>query len=548
MGATFLVRAAGLVFCLITFAAAQSITGITPFTGQAGDVVTIHGSGFPANPAQATVKFGPNRAPVLTATSTQLTVQIPYGQPLGPTSVTVNGSSGRAFITTTRSKIAVPPNPAAGCQPCACACSCPDQNSSPCVSQGAYLGGSPGNATGNGNIYGERGEFFQTVTDLSIPGRPGAAPAVQFAVKRQYRSAAVNSGPLGNKWDHNYFENLQVEADGSVVHHNGLGRNDLYLKNDAGAFVAPPEFYTTLTHNSDGSYSLLFKDRTLKQFDSTGKIQRTADRNGNALTFSYNSQGELATVTDTLGRPINYAYDANGRLTQITDFIGRTVTYAYDAAGNLVSVTTPAVTGTPNGNDFPAGKTTRYTYDSKHLLLTITRPNETAASGPPVLQNSYDSNGRVIAQTYGGTNASGSAAGGTYTYSYTPLNSGVISDDPNLPVMTTQQVDRNGNQTQYDFNRLGYPLAVRQYTRGLRPADPPVFVTTMHYNADGRLAQTTLPAGNLIQYAYDEGNPDRFQQGNLLQETRLPDASRGGDQAFLTTTYTYEPLFNHTSP
>jgi RHS repeat-associated protein len=548
MCAKFVLRAAGLTSCLINLAAAQSITGITPFTGQVGDVVTINGSGFPTSLGQIVVKFGPNRAPLLTATATQLTVRVPHGQPLGPTSVTVNDSSGRAFITTTRSKIALPPNPAAACQGCACACSCPEPNSSPCVTRGAYLGGSPG----NGDIYGERGEFFQTVTDLSIPGRPGAAPVVQFTVQRQYRSAAVNNGAMASKWDHNYFENLQVEADGSVVHHNGLGRNDLYLVNNLGSFVAPPEFYTQLTHNPppDNTYILQYRDHATKEFDSTGKLLKITDRNGNSLTFIYNPQGQLVKIRDTLDTPahlrdINYSYDGNGRLTQIIDFIGRKITYAYDSSGNLVSVTTPAVTGTPNGNDFPAGKTTAYTYDANHRLLTITRPNETSSSGPPVLQNSYDSNGRVISQIYGGTNASGSLAGGTYTYTYTPLNQGVNSDDPNLAVMTTQQVDRNGNKTQYDFNRLGYPVARREYTRGLRPIDPQVYVTTMRYNADGRLAQTTLPAGNSIQYTYDEGNWDRFQQGNMLQETRLPDAARGGDQAFLTTTYTYEAVFNH---
>jgi YD repeat-containing protein len=302
-----------------------------------------------------------------------------------------------------------------------------------------------------------------------------------------------------------------VDPDGSIVHHNGLGRNDLYLLNNVGELVAPPEFYTQLTHNADGSYSLQYKDQTVKQFDQTGKIQKITDRNRNSLGFSYNSRGELATVTDTLGRPISYSYDASRRLTQITDFIGRKVTYAYDATGNLVSATTPVVTGTPNGDDFPSGKTTRYTYDSNHQLLTITRPNESASTGPPVLQNTYDSNGRVISQVYGGTNASGSLAGGTYTYTYTPANQGVNSDDPNLVVITTQQVDRkqldgNGNVTQYDFNRLGYPLAIREYTRGLRPpsTDPPVYLTTMRYNADGRLTQIIMAARNTFQYTYDD--------------------------------------------
>ena len=48
------------------------------------------------------------------------------------------------------------------------------------------------------------------------------------------------------------------------------------------------------------------------------------------------------------------------------DYLGRTVTFTYDANGNLSSVTTPAVTGTPTGNNFPNGMTTRYTYDANH--------------------------------------------------------------------------------------------------------------------------------------------------------------------------------------
>jgi len=46
--------------------------------------------------------------------------------------------------------------------------------------------------------------------------------------------------------------------------------------------------------------------------------------------------------------------------------------------GDLASVTSPPVTGTPNGNDFPLGKTTAYTYSTgylddreNHLLLSV---------------------------------------------------------------------------------------------------------------------------------------------------------------------------------
>src|SRR5204863_113762 len=77
------------------------------------------------------------------------------------------------------------------------------------------------------------------------------------------------------------------------------------------------------------------------------------------------------------------------------------------------------------------------------------------------------------------------------------------------------------------------------------PTDPLAYVTTFTYNADGRLLDKVMPQGNAIQYTYDEGNPDRFQRGNLLKQTRVPDATRGGDQTAITTTYSYEAVFNH---
>ena len=50
--------------------------------------------------------------------------------------------------------------------------------------------------------------------------------------------------------------------------------------------------------------------------------------------------------------------------------------------GDLKSVTSPPVTGTPNGNDFPDGKTTTYTYSTgytndaeNHLLLSVIDAN-----------------------------------------------------------------------------------------------------------------------------------------------------------------------------
>jgi len=113
--------------------------------------------------------------------------------------------------------------------------------------------------------------------------------------------------------------------------------------------------------------------------------------------------------------------------------------------------------------------------------------------------------------------------------------------DPDDPVGRTRLTDRNGNIKEFEYNFLGYPLVIREFTR---PTDPPFYETRMAYNADGQLLQKIFPERNRIEYTYDEGNPDRHQQGNLLRETRFLDPARGGDQAALITTYTYEPRFN----
>lgn len=361
-------------------------------------------------------------------------------------------------------------------------CECP-----PCAGGGQHSGGSKGGRSGN--IYSERGEFFQYETDLTIPGRVACKPSMEYSFQREYRAQINTNGPLGRNWNHNYFERLILQADGSVQHDNGLDRRgDRYRPDGAEDFISPPEFFTGLNKNPDDSFTLRFHNGSSKHFDAEGKLIKLRDRNDNFMTFHYDADGRLARVNDTLGRDIVYRYLTtpgvnNGRLAEIEDFIGRKVKFSYDIRGDLVEVTSPAVTGTPNGNDFPQGKTTRYTYSSgfadfnlNHNLLTVTRPNEVDAGGPPVLINEYGATpgafdfDKVISQTYGGTNISGIPAGGMFTYTYTQLIPPPHTLNPNLIVSRTRETDRNGNIEEYEYNLLGYPLVRREFTnRDIRP-------------------------------------------------------------------------------
>jgi YD repeat-containing protein len=416
------------------------------------------------------------------------------------------------------------------------------------------------------------GESDQEMTFLDIP-----STGFDYQFSMAYRSGWLASGPLGHNWDFSYDRRLVVVTAqdlteirgsyptanvGDVLRLDGLDRGDLYVHNPDGSYTDPAGFFTQLVHNGDGTYRERDSAGNIVTYaapagDGISQMTSLADRDGNTMTFQYNSLGQLTTVNDTLGRPITYTYNSQGELSQVQDFSGRSLTFQYDNQGNPISVTTPPVTGTPNANDFPQGKTTRYTYSSGYSderlnreLLTVTQPNEVAGGGPPQVQYTYGTNpslpsySRVVSQQVGGTNQNNVPAGGTITYQYQSLGT-AGSGDYTTPVFQTTATDRNGNQTQYQFNQLGNIVRERVYdNRGIQPGDPAFFQTTYTYNGDYLMLSQTMPQGNSITYTYDTTNPDRYEQGNLLTRTETPDAARGGDQTAITTTYTYEPIYN----
>ncbi len=418
--------------------------------------------------------------------------------------------------------------------------------------------------TGDGHVALHDGQFRLHAIDLEIPGR-----GFTWKFERTYRSGIFFYGPLGNNWEFNYNRRLFVDPHGAVVRMDGYGRADRY-EPLGDSFLAPPGYYTQLARNGDGTFTEWDRYRNQAVYsipDNTGMARMTelSDRNGNRMRFAYNAQGQLVQVTDSFERPIKYYYNALGQLVEVADFIGRKMRFEYDDNGDLVSVTSPSVVGTPTRNDFPTGKITRYHYTSgfsderlNHNLTEVFAPNEVAAGGPPRVQVKYETDlaspdaGRVRLLTLGGMNANGVAAGGSIAYEY--LNLGSVSPaDFAKPVLQTNVVDRNENRTEYQFDQLGYIMLVRELAnRNIATSDsptsaPPVFVSQFEYNKDGEMTRLIRPEGNSIEYVYDDQNPDRLQQGNMLAESRLPDPKRGGDQEFIKTTYTYDPIYNQRS-
>lgn len=413
--------------------------------------------------------------------------------------------------------------------------------------------GIPLGAQENVGLYLATGELFDTAVDLVIPGR-----GFDYRFERKYRSGITSNGLLGANWDFNYNRRLLLlNAENLALIHPGLpdlaandlllmdgyGRVDAYRRNDDGSYQSPTGYYTLLTKAEDGSFRErdAWGNRVLYSVpDSLGRSQMTAlsDRDGDTMRFQYDEQGRLSVVLDTLGRAIDYHYNVEGRLASIEDFSGRQVSFGFDANADLISVTSPAVTGTPNGNDFPTGKTTNYGYEQghpkaidNHNLNAIYAPNEVASAGAPRVSVVYDAQDRVQDLTLGGTNATNVPAGGTLHYTYGSA--------------TTTVLDRNGNRNDYFFTPTGHISKMQEETnRNVRPSDPDFYEMQYKYNADGKLVDGVYPLGNEVKYLYDNANADPLQHGNLLTITQLPDPARGGDQSAIVTSYSYEPLYN----
>lgn len=183
------------------------------------------------------------------------------------------------------------------------------------------------------------------------------------------------------------------------------------------------------------------------------------DANGNALAFGYNDSNELVTVTDSLGRIVSYEY-ASHRLAHVTDSLGRSVEIAYYGSGDTDGVIYDLRSFTLRyGSGSEDTKTISFTYDTAtdpslaHNIRTMTD-----SRGQVYVSNTYNTDDRIIAQTYG----SGS---GSYEY----VLGDIHTDDTDTTVGSGEVVghfvtmnratNRRGIVTEYTYDRYGSMLS-----------------------------------------------------------------------------------------
>ncbi|MER6363759.1 RHS repeat-associated core domain-containing protein [Kitasatospora sp. NPDC001527] len=381
------------------------------------------------------------------------------------------------------------------------------------------------------------GYFGETFTDLTTPGR---GKPLDFT--RTYASAVADpagpagalasDGPFGWGWTHSYnLSTVTDPATGTVTVRQEDGSQVAFL-NNAGTYApSAPRFNATLTKNGT-TYTFTRKSKEVFTFDTaTGRLLGETDLAGSkasppyATTLGYDGAGHLSTITDPGGRSYTLTWTGN-HITGLADGSGRQVTYGYDAAGNLTDVLGVGTTRTPVVKD---DDHFQYGYTANHLLNSMRWPSQygSTATPAPVVSMTYDAAQRVLVQTdqlggattftYGpdsGANLAagqtlvtdpaghktlytyqngllqsetkgyGTAAAGTWSYTYDPVSLGITAEADPVGNVRTYTYDDHGNETS--------------------ASDARGFTTVRTYDSTDNLRSVIEPGGLRTTYAYDE--------------------------------------------
>ena len=440
--------------------------------------------------------------------------------------------------------------------------------------------GYPVNVT-NGNMYLQQSDF-------SLPGSGSA-----INITRTYNSMIQTVGLFGRGWSTNYDESIWV-YDNYLLRLNMPDGRAVYFArtNTSGPFTSEtPGFYGQVIKNANNSFTVIFKDGRVHQFNAAGRVVSLSDLNNNQTVLGYDANARLTTITDPFGRVLTITPDSLGRVLAISDTLGNIATYSYGASNELLTVTYPDnskyqfVYATINGKlllttvkDALNNILEAHQYDSQGRAFTserhggvelytlsffsATQTDVTDALGHVTKYFFDKSKGRNVVTKVEGVCSCGNAQTQLWTYDE-QLNVTAMTNALNQT--TTYTYDANGNRltstdtlgtTSYTYNGFGQVLT-RADTMGgvitntfdakgnlLTSKDPLNNTTTLTYDARGRILTATDARGKATTFTYTSGNLTR-RTDPLNNQTNYAYDARGRltsmtDALNQTTSYGYD--------
>lgn len=157
-----------------------------------------------------------------------------------------------------------------------------------------------------------------------------------------------------------------------------------------------------LAKSASGTYTMFFNDGTRYTFGNNNKIASLTNKYNKSLNFTYNASGALTTAIDTLGREIRYIYDTTDRLTHIEESGGKSISFSYYGSGDIDGGLHDLKSIILHGSGV-TDKTISFTYfahtGDNNLDHNIKKLID--SKGQVYVENTYDTNDRVLTQKYG---------------------------------------------------------------------------------------------------------------------------------------------------
>lgn len=323
----------------------------------------------------------------------------------------------------------------------------------------------------------------------------GLGPDMEF--KRTWNAVPDEVGMFGRGWRFKYEREIRSNCSGAY-HTEGSGQM-LYFPADLCPSTGPPVLPLTATPpmgNFDrltlmpGDY-WVFEEKATRltyRYDFAGtdaagdRLYRPvsiADRNGNAISLTYNPDGTLAAVDDAAGRQTSFEYDGSRRCTSMTMPDGVTTTYEYDGRDNLTRTVDRI------------GTVITFTYDGGDYMTSLAAADTTVTFG-------YTGSGEA---TWIGSVTDGAGNTTAYSWGAGPFSVFVTDARGNSSQLInwegrTKAVydpEDHTTTTTYDVSR-GLPVAF---------TDPLGHTVTHGYDSRGNLTNRTDPQGNITVFTYD---------------------------------------------
>jgi len=377
----------------------------------------------------------------------------------------------------------------------------------PNLGNGSGQGNTPNTSSSGDPVNLVSGNMYIQEADITLKGLGG----LNIVFERFYNSHARKDGPLGYGWTNHYLKFFDVDSNGDSdnltsqvfwVDGTASTSNFTVVGDATGVplsttLINPKGINVTATREANGEYSIKEKNGLTFYFenvagspDTTAKLIRVVDKNGNTLRFAY-SGNNLQTVTDDLSRNLTFYYDdGNAHITRVVDWVDRTYRYNYDTSNNLASYEPPlAVAGIE--------ASTTYTYylaadgqNLDHAMESFTKPNG------DTMTFEYYTNGKVFRHT--------NSHGKSFTFRYntfrretTTVNERGISQTYlfNEWGQQLQHVQGDGSRRTYEYNDTDNPLNETTVRHALG------YETLHEYDStDGDLKKSTLPDGSTLEY------------------------------------------------